>query len=87
METFACYIGITGVLLQLLAYYLLNFKKMSSDSVRYQLYNLFGATFILLSLKYQWNIASFLIEVAWLSISMVRIGNWFRKQVCVDKIL
>lgn len=66
-------VGIIGVILLLIAYYLLSTNKMSSQSLSYQYYNLFGAIFILYSLLFNWNTASFLIETAWIGISLIGI--------------
>ncbi|MCW5583957.1 MAG: hypothetical protein KIT56_08815 [Gammaproteobacteria bacterium] len=66
-------IGIAGVILLLIAYLLLNMNKMSAHSISYQLYNFFGALFIIFSLMFHFNLASFLIEMAWIVISLIGI--------------
>jgi len=66
-------VGIIGVILLLIAYYLLSTSKMSPHSLRYQLLNLSGAMFILFSLMFHWNTASVLIEFAWITISLIGI--------------
>ncbi|HEX4044127.1 MAG TPA: hypothetical protein VHZ76_00495 [Gammaproteobacteria bacterium] len=66
-------IGIVGVILLLIAYYLLNINKLSAFSLTYQVLNLLGALFILISLFYEWNTAAVLIESAWILISLVGI--------------
>lgn len=63
-------VGIFGVALILLAYLLLQMGRMSQNSVGYSLLNLIGALFILYSLFFYWNLASVIIEVAWLLISI-----------------
>lgn len=65
------FLGIVGVVLLLVAYYLLSVSKLSAQSMRYQLYNFFGAGFILFSLWFHWNTASFIIEAAWVGISVI----------------
>lgn len=42
-------------------------------SMSYQVLNLLGALFILYSLIFHWNLASFLIEAAWVLISLIGI--------------
>ncbi len=66
-------IGIIGVILLLISYFLLSTNKMSSQSLSYQLSNCIGALFILISLCYNWNTASALIESAWVIISLIGI--------------
>jgi hypothetical protein len=64
-------IGIVGVVILLIAYFLLSTNKMSSQSLNYQLSNLIGAACILYSLFFNFNLASFLIETAWVIISII----------------
>lgn len=63
-------VGIVGVILVLVAYFLLQIDKMSQDSVLYSLLNVVGSLLILYSLYYYWNLASGVIEFAWLAISI-----------------
>ena len=64
-------VGIIGVILLLIAYYLLNANKMSAIDMSYQVLNFLGAIFILFSLFFHWNTASALIEMAWIVISLM----------------
>lgn len=76
MYVFAEYantIGIIGVIITLAAYYFLNVNKLSPTSMSYLLMNLIGSCFILFSLFYAWNLASGLIESAWIIISLIGI--------------
>ena len=63
-------LGITGVVFVLLAYMLLQLGKMSAVSVTYSLMNTVGSILILISLYFYWNLASGVIEIAWLLISL-----------------
>jgi len=63
-------IGIIGVVFVLLAYLLLQLDRLKQDSITYSVMNLVGAIFILVSLCYTWNLASGVIEIAWLVISL-----------------
>lgn len=63
-------IGIIGVALVLIAYFFLQIDKLPQDSITYSLLNLIGSVFILISLHYSWNLASFIIEISWLLISI-----------------
>lgn len=64
-------IGIIGVVLVLVAYCLLNTNKLSSHDIRYPILNLVGSCLILFSLLFNWNLASVVIEAAWIVISLV----------------
>jgi len=66
-------IGLIGVVLLLIAYFLLSTGRWNSDSYHYQIYNLIGAILILFSLFFHWNLASFSIEFAWVIISLIGI--------------
>jgi membrane-bound ClpP family serine protease len=63
-------IGIIGVILVLLAYFLLQIDRLKQDSVIYSLLNLVGSFLILVSLYFTWNLASGIIEIAWFLISV-----------------
>ncbi len=64
-------IGIVGVGLVLLAYMLLHLHKMSAHSISYSATNAVGSMLILVSLYYHLNLASLVIEIAWLLISLM----------------
>ena len=64
-------VGIFGVVLLLVAYFLLTTNRMSSQGLRYQLFNFIGAAFILYSLLFNFNLASVAIEVSWIFISII----------------
>jgi hypothetical protein len=70
-ERFSNHIGVVGVVLTLLAYYLLNVNKLKSTSLMYVWLNLIGATMLLYSLLFHWNLASVLIEIAWIIVSLI----------------
>lgn len=62
-------IGIIGVSLVLMSYGLLQIDKIDPKSIAYSAFNLVGAILILISLYFSFNLASFIIEIAWLLIS------------------
>lgn len=70
-------IGIIGVCLILLAYSLLQLERIDPKSLRYSMLNGIGAVLILISLIYDFNLASFIIECAWLIISVFGIVKAF----------
>ncbi|HSW70333.1 MAG TPA: hypothetical protein VLI69_09325 [Gammaproteobacteria bacterium] len=66
-------VGLIGVILLLIAYFFLSTGRWISDSMVYQVYNLLGAVLILYSLCFHWNLSSFVIEIAWVVISLIGI--------------
>ena len=65
-------VGLLGVALTLLAYLALQARRMKGDGFIYPLLNLIGAAAILASLIYDehTNISAFVIESAWIVISI-----------------
>jgi predicted membrane protein len=63
-------VGNIGVLLMVVAYLLLQIEKMSSSAVSYLLLNAVGATLVIISLKFRFNLSAVLMEVFWLLISL-----------------
>ena len=63
-------VGNIGVLLMVIAYLLLQLEKLSSSAVSYLLLNAVGATLVIISLKYRFNLSAFLMEAFWLLISL-----------------
>jgi len=70
MATFAEIIGVIGAFLILFMYFLLEAKKIRSDKPLYPTLNLLGALMVILSLVYSWNLAAFIIQGAWVLISV-----------------
>ncbi len=63
-------VGFAGVFLVLLAYFLLQNRKVVFDDYSYLALNAVGAGLLLFSLLFKFNPASFLIECCWLGISL-----------------
>lgn len=63
-------IGILGVLIIVVAYILMQIDKMNPKGFWFSLLNTIGAILILISLIYDWNLASFVMEVIWFSLSL-----------------
>lgn len=68
-------VGIIGDVFIIGAYFLLQLGKINAKQLPYLLLNLFGASFIIFSLIFEWNLAAFVIETAWVLISIY--GVWF----------
>ncbi len=63
-------VGIGGVLLVLVAYGLLQAGRLQPRDAAYSWLNLIGSMAILVSLHYAFNLSSFVIQVAWIAISV-----------------
>ena len=80
--TYAWYdiLGTLGVAIIVLTYVLLQTKRIRSEQSVYSLLNAAGASLILISLLYNFNFPSFVVEFFWLLISLFGIGRClFRK--------
>lgn len=64
------FVGNFGVLCVLGSYLLLQMEKIAPNGRGYLLANALGALLILISLAYNFNLSAFLIESAWLVISV-----------------
>lgn len=63
-------LGVIGALCVVMAYTLLQFKKLRYETYSYNLLNFIGALLLTISLFYNFNLGSFLIEIVWLSVSL-----------------
>ena len=64
-------VGFLGVLCIVLAYFLIQTGKLESSSISYSILNGTGASLVLLSLYYDFNFPSFVVEFFWLLISIL----------------
>lgn len=64
------FVGNIGIVLILLAYGALQLGKIDAQARMYSALNALGAVLILVSLYFAFNLSSFLIEIAWLFISL-----------------
>ena len=71
-------IGNTGVVVLMIAYLMLQLNKLSSNGLAYSLLNAIGASLIIVSLLYDFNLSALLMEVFWVLISFVGIYRYFR---------
>ncbi len=72
-------LGISGVVLILVTYMLLQLEKLSATSFLYSATNGLGASLILVSLIYEFNLSAFIIEAFWLLISIYGIVRYFSR--------
>lgn len=66
-------VGGAGVALIIGTYLLLQFERISSDSIAYSFLNAAGAALIIVSLYFDFNFSAFIVEFFWLLISLVGI--------------
>lgn len=69
------WVGVLGTLMILGGFALLQAGKLSGNGLVYQLLNLFGAGGVLVSLWGSFNLSVFLLEVAWMAISLYGIAK------------
>ncbi|MGB1261679.1 MAG: CBU_0592 family membrane protein [Cognaticolwellia sp.] len=72
-------IGMSGTLLVVGAFLLLQLEKLSPTSLAYNLINLTGAILLLISLCYNFNLASFIIELFWIAASIIGLVKYYSK--------
>ncbi len=70
-------LGLLGVAFYLGAYAALQFGFVRGSSYVYTLLNLCGATLVLVSLAVEFNLASALIQVSWIAISVVGLSRLY----------
>jgi hypothetical protein len=70
--------GIAGTLMVLAAFYLLQAGRVSGTGLVYQLLNLFGAGGVLVSLWGKFNVSVFVLELAWMLVSLYGIVRSLR---------
>ena len=73
-------IGLMGVALILLAYFLLQRDALTARCMAYLLLNLLGASLILVSLVRDWNLAAFVIEASWVAVSLYGIAKTIKQR-------
>jgi len=71
-------VGNIGVVVLMIAYLMLQLNKLRSDGLAYSLLNAIGASLIIISLLYDFNLSALLMEVFWVLISFVGIYRYFR---------
>lgn len=71
-------IGILGVTIIVITYILLQVEKMDAQNLSFSLLNAVGAFLIIVSLLFEWNLASFLMEFIWMMISLYGVLKYYR---------
>jgi hypothetical protein len=72
-------LGIIGVLIILWYYFLLQVGKCNADGLGFSVGNFIGAVLLLISLWYNWNLPSVIIEAVWCLISLYGIIKYYTR--------
>ena len=73
-------VGTLGVAAIVLTYVLLQIERVRSTDLTYSLLNGIGAALILISLYFEFNFPSIVVESFWLLISLFGIGKYLIKR-------
>lgn len=71
-------IGNIGVVILIITFLMLQLNKIPSDGLAYSVLNAVGASLIVVSLLFDFNLSALLMEVFWVLISCVGIYRYFR---------
>jgi len=74
-------LGTLGVAIIILTYVLLQIERISSTQLIYSLLNAIGASLILVSLYFEYNFPSVVVEFFWLVISLFGIGKYVARRL------
>lgn len=73
-------VGMIGTCMVVLAYYLLQLERTDPKGLSYNLLNLVGAVLLFISLCFNFNLASFVIELFWIGASIIGLWKYFQRQ-------
>jgi hypothetical protein len=73
-------VGMLGTLLVVLAYYLLQLERIDPRGLSYNILNFAGAACLLISLCFNFNLASFVIEIFWIVASLIGLWKYWGRQ-------
>ncbi|WP_404344139.1 hypothetical protein [Pseudoalteromonas mariniglutinosa] len=73
-------VGMTGTFLVVGAFFLLQLDRLSPTGLGYNVMNLSGAILLLISLCYNFNLASFVIEIFWIAASVIGLYKYFKSK-------
>jgi multidrug transporter EmrE-like cation transporter len=71
-------VGNIGVVILVATFLMLQLNKIPSDGLAYSVLNAIGASLIVVSLLFDFNLSALLMEVFWVLISFVGIYRYFR---------
>jgi hypothetical protein len=73
-------LGTLGVAVIIITYVLLQIERVRSDQLLYSVLNAVGASLILVSLYFDFNLPSVVVEFFWLLISLFGIGKFLTRR-------
>ena len=73
-------VGTIGTAIIIITYVLLQTGKIRSEQLSYSLLNAGGASLIIVSLYFNFNLPAFVVEFFWLLISLFGIGKYVRQK-------
>ena len=76
-------IGMTGTFLVVGSFFLLQLGKAQPTGLMYNMMNLTGAILLLISLCYNFNLASFVIEIFWIAASLIGLYKYIKNRTAV----
>lgn len=71
MDSILTIIGLIGVAMSITCYALLTRRIFTNSDPRYYAFNILGTVLICISLIAQWNLAAFVSQILWITISTV----------------
>ena len=77
-------VGMFGTLLVVVAFFLLQLERTDPKGLSYNLLNLLGALFLLFSLCFNFNLASFVIELFWIAASLIGMWRYWRRRTAAQ---
>lgn len=72
-------IGMSGTALVVGSFFLLQLEKLAPSDLGYNVMNLTGAILLLISLCYNFNLASFVIEIFWIAASLIGLYKYIKQ--------
>ncbi len=73
-------VGAIGVILCLIAFFLIQTHRITAKHLGYILLNLCGSALIIFSLCFAWNLPSFMVEICWLLISLLGLYQYWKNR-------
>ena len=73
-------IGMAGTAMVVAVFYLLQLGRVDPKGLSYNIINLIGAALLLFSLCFNFNLASFVIEIFWIGASLIGLWRYWQSQ-------
>ncbi|MDN4641656.1 hypothetical protein QCD70_15495 [Agreia sp. PsM10] len=74
-------VGIVGVSIVVVTYFLLQISVLKVSDLSYSSLNATASVLVLFSLAFHWNLSSAIIEIFWLAISIYGCIAWLRQRI------